>query len=97
MEASVATRRARWICLAPRFSVFSALRLLRSGQLRKYLWYDSGGRMSGGERRSLGDLLSSVLLLPPSLSAFWLGASDAASPLNNPTRQDTRQPVSVVR
>lgn len=53
--------------------------------------------MSGGERRSLGDLLSSVLLLPPSLSAFWLGASDAASPLNNPTRQDTRQPVSVVR
>lgn len=41
----------------------------------------SGGLMSVGELSSLLDLLSSVLLLPPSLSAFWLSVSDMASAL----------------
>lgn len=44
----------------------------------------SGGLMSVGELSSLLDLLSSVLLLPPSLSAFWLSESDAPSALNTP-------------
>lgn len=44
--------------------------------------------MSVGELSSLLDRLSSVLLLPPSLSAFWLSVSDMVSALNTATDSD---------
>lgn len=51
--------------------------------------------MSVGELSSLLDLLSSVLLLPPSLSAaFWLSVSDMASALR---RQNHRVSVRTGR
>lgn len=53
--------------------------------------------MSVGELSSLLERLSSVLLLPPSLSAFWLSVSDMASALHTANTAVINQLIDTVR